>query len=205
MPDDPKGTTPRRAQGGARRRPRFSLPPDHHDELDNERTTETIEAFLEGPAKPRRPRRRPARPTGVQRPRAIIPLDTRTDWERALRLEDARVARYGRPASILVVDVVIAPAGAEDRYAGRLGTVIRAQARETDRVARVASARFHLLLPETDEPEASALAERICRACRDVLPVPPGPTASIRTVVASARDGSTLADALRSAGARLDG
>jgi hypothetical protein len=204
VPDDRKGTTPRRAQGGARRRPRFSLPPDHHEELENERTTERIEAFLDGPAKPRRPRRRTTRPEGVQRPRAVVPLDTRTDWERAVRHEDARVARYGRHASVLIVDVVVTPAGGEDRFAGRLGTAIRAQARETDRVARVGPARFHLLLPETDEAEAASLAERICRACREVLPVPPGPTATIRTASGSARDGETLADALRAAGARLD-
>ena len=103
-----------------------------------------------------------------------------------------------------MVDVSLLPAGNDDRYAGPLGSAIRAQARETDRVARVGAARFHLLLPVTNEAEGSALAERICRACRDVLPVQPGPTAAIRTFVASARDGSTLADGVRSAVARLD-
>lgn len=113
------------------------------------------------------------------------------------------MARYGRPASVLIVDVVMQPAGGEDRFAGRIGAAIRAQARETDRVARVGPARFHVLLPETDEPEASALAERVCRACREILPVPPGPMASVRTSVASPADGGTLTDALRAAQARL--
>ena len=203
MPDDAKQPTPRRTQSGSRRRPRFSLPPDHHEETKSERTDERIEAFLDGPVRARRSRRRPARPDGVQRPRPVVPLDTRPDWERALRHEDARVARYGRPASVLIVDVVMQPAGGEDRFAGRIGTAIRAQARETDRVARVGPARFHILLPETEEAEAAALAERICRACREILPVPPGPAASVRASAASPTDGGTLVDALRAAQVRL--
>jgi GGDEF domain-containing protein len=120
-----------------------------------------------------------------------------------LRHEDARVARYGRPASVLIVDVTMTPPGGEDRWAGRLGAAIRAQARDTDRVARVGPATFHVLLPETDDREASALADRICRACRDVLPMPPGPVADVRTSAASPTGGGTLADALRLAQARL--
>lgn len=121
-----------------------------------------------------------------------------------MRLEDARVARYGRPACLLIVDVALQPRGSEDRFAGRVGAAIRAQARETDRVARVGPARFHLLLPETDEREAASLADRICRAAREVLPVPPGQVATVRALVASPIDGGTLADALRQAGSRLE-
>ena len=77
--------------------------------------------------------------TACVRPRTIVPLDTRTDWDRAVRHEDARVARYGRPASVLVVDVAMAANGGEDRFVARLGSAIRTQVRETDRVARVSA------------------------------------------------------------------
>lgn len=135
----------------------------------------------------------------------MVPLDTRTDWERAMRHEDARVARYGRPASILVLEAAVRLNGAEDRHMVRVGSAIRAQARETDRVARVAPTRFHVLLPETDEAEATALAERIAEACREVLPPPANGTGTVRTSVASPLGGGTLADALRTAIARLGG
>lgn len=172
--------------------------------MADERTTERIEAFLDGPSRARRARRRPVRSDGLQRPRPVVPLDTRTDWERALRHEDARIARYARPASVLIVDVALAPAGGEDRFAGRIGAAIRAEARETDRVARVGPARFHLLLPETDEGEASTLADRICRATRDALPGPPGRAVTVRAAVSSSADGGSLVDALGHAERRLE-
>ncbi len=205
MPEDPtQPTPPRRAPKGTGRRPKFALPPDHREEQVGDRTDEHIEAFLDGPSRARRTRRRHFRPDGVVRPRSIVPLDTRTDWERAVRHEDARVARYGRPAAVLVVDVVVAANGAEDRYVARLGSAIRTQVRETDRVARVSPTRFHVLLPETDEREATALAERVARACRDVLPTAPAAESVVRAAVASPAGGGTLTEAVRLAQARLD-
>lgn len=204
VPEDvPPPKPPRRSTARSGRRPRFALPPDHHEELENERTTERIEAFIDGPTRTRRNRRRPVRPDGVQRPRPVVPLDTRTDWERALRHEDARVARYGRPASVLIVDIAISPSGAEDRYAGRMGAAIRAHVRETDRVARVGAMRFHVLLPETDEAEAAMLADRIRAACRDVVAGPPGFEVDVRTSAASPTGGGTLGEAVLRAGDRL--
>jgi hypothetical protein len=206
VPDDhAKPTPPRRASKGTASRARFALPADHHDEVESERTTERIEAFIDGPTRARRTRRRHLRPEGVLRPRSIVPLDTRADWERAMSHEEARVARYGRPASVIVVDVTLATNGAEDRHLARLGSAIRAQARETDRVARVGPTRFHMLLPETDEREATALAERVTRACCDLLPPASGLKSRVRAAAASPSGGGTLADALRLAQARLAG
>jgi hypothetical protein len=205
VPDDRiQPTPPRRAPKGTRR-PRFALPPDHHEERASDRTDEHIEAFLDGPTRARRTRRRHLRPEGVLRPRSVLPLDTRTDWERAVRQEDARVARYGRPASVLVVEITLPANGAEDRLVARVGSAIRAQARETDRVARVGPMRFHVLLPETDEPEATALAERVARACRDALPPGLAPDATVRAAAASPTGGGTLTDALNVATARNRG
>ena len=199
MPETPDHPTPpRRAPAGTSRsnkRTRFVLPADHHDDRIGER----IEAFLDGPepAARRGGRARHLRSDHLKRPRALLPLDTRTDWDAALRQEDARVARYGRPASVVVVSLALADPATTDRYASRIGTALRAHARETDRVARVGPARFHLLLPETMEAEATALASRLRDACCAVIGSPP--PLEVRAVAASVVRGGTLSDALRRA------
>jgi hypothetical protein len=193
---------PRRASERSGRRPRFVLPDDHHDDRSRER----IEAFLEGPPRVRRARLRPRPIERHRRPRQRpIPLDTRPDWNAALRREDARVARYGRPASVLIVDVLGPAAGRIDRAAEDVGWRIRHQARETDRVARVAAGRFHILLPETLESEAAALGERIRRACTDLAAGSGGLTVAVRTAACGPIHGGTLLDALRTAEERLAG
>lgn len=114
--------------------------------------------------------------------------------------EDARVARYGRAASVLVIDVTLPVAAFDERHVRRVATAIRSQARETDRVAQVSPDRFLVLLPETEEREATALADRVTAACRDVLPA----IARVRAATASPVGGGSLADALRLATARLE-
>jgi hypothetical protein len=191
-PQDPPAAT-------RTRRTRFALPADHHDE----RTSERIEAFLDGPKRERRSKPRHLRSEALRRPRRSIPMDTRTDWDAALRHEDARVARYGRPAAVLVIDQRPSTDGLEDRFAARVGNVIRMHARETDRIARVGPTRFHVLLPETSEPEAAVLAERVRDTCAGWGEVGPGLPLVITAVPATPRGGGTLAEALRDAQARL--
>lgn len=117
------------------------------------------------------------------------------------------MARYGRPAAVLIVDIIGPAAGRIDQAAADVGWRIRHQVRETDRVARVAAGRFHILLPETVEPEAAALGERIRRACMDVSGGSGGGglTVAIRTAAGGSLHGETLLDALRSAEERLAG
>jgi hypothetical protein len=177
------------------------LPADHHDE----RTSERIEAFLDGPRPERRSRPRHLRSEALRRPRRTMPMDTRTDWDAALRHEDARVARYGRPAAVLVVDVQPAEPHLADPLAARVGTVIREHARETDRIARVGPTRFHVLLPETSEPEAVVLAERVRSTCAAWGSAGPGLPLRIVTAAATPDGGGTLVEALRAAQARLTG
>ncbi len=199
-PERPEPSKPRRpARAGAPRRTRFALPTDHHDE----RTSERIEAFLDGPVRERRSRPRHLRAEALRRPRRTVPLDTRTDWEAALRHEDARLARYGRPASVLIVDLRPAEAGMEDRLAARVAVTIRDHARETDRIARVSPTRFHVLLPETSEPEADVLAERVQATCRSWGSVGPGLPLQVTTAAATPVGGGTLAEALHAAQTRL--
>ena len=152
MPDDidpnppPKPPRPRRTR-------KFALPEHHYDE-QGAGTDERIEAFLtKRPAR----RRRPAPSTRVRRP---IELETRPDWLAALRHETARQERYGRPASVLFIEL----AAPTDELARCVADTIRAEARETDRAVRYASTSFRLLLPETGERAARAVAQRIDQA-----------------------------------------
>lgn len=139
-----------------------------------------------------------------------------------MRHEDERIARYGRPASVLVIEIRTSASGGVDHRADMtaLSAAIREQARETDHVARAGTDRFHVLLPETDEREATFLAERMVRAGREALggdaaPITPGDATkaarvassevpTVRASVASPAGGGTLVEALRVAGRRLD-
>ncbi len=165
------------------------------DHAEDDGVSERIEAFLDGRPKARRVRRRHLRPDLARLSQRPAQLDTRTDWEAALYHEDARVARYGRPASVLVVAIDTDSPQAGERVAPALGLAIRSAARETDRVARIGPMRFHVLLPETDEAEAAAVAERIRAACGET---------PIRLAAASPTRGQTLIDALALAVARVD-
>lgn len=137
--------------------------------------------------------------------RRAVPMDTRTDWETALRHEDARVARYGRPAAVLAVRLRVTTTNVVDRYAQRIGGAIRQQARETDRVTRVGPDRFQVLLPETLEAEATVLADRVRTACVSLLPGLPPSELEILVAAASTSSGGTLLEALRTVQARTEG
>ena len=178
------------------KRPRFVMPTEHHDE----RVGEVIEAFLDGPPVSARPAPRPPRPRGLIRSvRKPIPLDTRLDWDAALRHEDARMARYARPASVLVVRVEVARPTSLDRIGARVGDIVREHARETDRVTRATADRFHLMLPETHQAEAEVLADRIRADCLERVTGPAGIALEVVVVPASPGHGETLRDALLAA------
>ncbi len=136
------------------------LPDHHHDEREDERAAVHIEAFLEGPISLPRLRR-----GGADRPRRVVELDTRPDWTAALRHEAARHARYGHPASLLLIEMDGNPHGtALDRAAKAVADVIRSNARETDRAVRTGAMSFRVLLPETGGRAARSVAARIDRA-----------------------------------------
>jgi GGDEF domain-containing protein len=168
MPDE----TPASESARPRRPRRFVV---RH--ADDQRVSERIERFLSGP--------RAAQRTGVRRSTAAgrpePALDTRTDFVAALHREAARAERYGRPATVVAVEFAIdeptriggGPPQAlrrtrhdeVDRLAAPIGYTLRREARDSDRVARVAPNRFHVLLPETTEPDARGYIERARRAC----------------------------------------
>ena len=195
-PAPPTNPPPKRSR--TRRSPKFVLPEHHHDEREDERTAEHIEAFLAAPTVPRRRRHKVA-----NRPRRPVELETRPDWTAALRHETARHARYGRPASVLLIELTDGPVTTEaDRIARALAAAIRAEARETDRAVRLGALSFRILLPETGDRAARAVAERLDRTflandeAREL-------GAGLTIAVATAADHGTLEDALAEAERRL--
>ena len=102
----------------------------------------------------------------------------------ALRHETARQERYGRPASVLLIELAagsepangaaatggranghgMSPTRGVDLLARFVTDAIRAQARESDRAVRYGATSFRLLLPETGDRAARTVAQRIDRA-----------------------------------------
>lgn len=164
----------------------------------DERTAGHIEAFLDGSVSP--PRRQPERPERVRRP---LSLDTRQDWTAAVGRESARHARYGRPVTVILLEL-IGPrdSRAVDRTARALADVIRAQGRETDRAVRFEALGFRLLLPETGGRAARPLADRLERGFLTTLD---GRSDGVRLCieVATPQRLGSLEDALVEAEARL--
>lgn len=97
-------------------------------------------------------------------------------WAAILSTESARCKRYGRSATVVVVEV----SGLEDlasvwgtdvgtNAAARVGAVLRAKVRTSDYAARIAPRRFAVLLPETDEIASVNFVERVRDACDAAL------------------------------------
>jgi hypothetical protein len=197
---------------------RFALP-----DLADQRTEDAIEAFLEGPRiRVRRGRggargrsssaqaiatTTPAhRPPAPARPSSELrTLPGRLEWNAALERESLRASRYQRPASVAIVEVRAQRNGVSVEpfmasLAGPLARAIRQDSRATDLVARVAAARFQLLLPETNEAGAEHLAERLAERCRAHITATGAPVAVHVSVAGTGMDDSlheALAHALR--------
>jgi GGDEF domain-containing protein len=192
MPDDRQPSKP-----AAKRRPRRFVV----REGDDHKVTEKIEKFLSGP----RARNR-SHAAGAPSPgRTTDPvLDTRTDFAAALQLEAARSDRYGRPATVIAVEFALIQEGTLsdrqrgreiDRLAGPIAFTLRREARDTDRIARIAPNRFHVLLPETGEGEARSYVSRARRAC-EVWFAGAALSVDLRIEAASAGSGRSLTEAL---------
>lgn len=189
---------------------RFALP-----DLEDERTGESIEAFLEGPDVRRsRPLARvtdvalidPDAPSAMRVPARARPspelrtLPGRLDWYAALARESVRAARYGRPAAVLIVELIPDRPGQDidpwlRTLAGPIARALRQDSRETDLVARVSGARFQMLLPETDRDGAARLADRVAGQCRAFIQGT-GAQVAVRVSVAGTSPDDTLHDAL---------
>lgn len=94
------------------------------------------------------------------------------EWSRVLADEDARIYRYGRPATVVLIeldglDSLVAALGqpAGDRVVVAVAETLKRHARSADHIARLGPGRFGLLLPETGEVEAVNLVERVRALC----------------------------------------
>jgi hypothetical protein len=176
------------------------MPPEHHDS----RTSERIEAFLDGPPRPVRRRAR----NGVRRPHHPVALESVLDWRDALNREEIRVARYGRPATVMIVEVGAhrspEPLSVVSDLVGPVLEAIRHEARETDHVVRTSATRFQLLLPETGAADAGHFAERLRDACGERLNGH-GAALHLRVEMVTPGHGMSLADALDATERRLAG
>jgi diguanylate cyclase (GGDEF)-like protein len=102
----------------------------------------------------------------------VTGFDLPATWAKRLTEENARIQRYGRAATIVLVEL-----GSLDRLAERLGadaaerlippiaTTMRRHARSSDSLARLGHTRFALLLPDTDEVKAINYIERVRASC----------------------------------------
>ncbi len=106
-------------------------------------------------------------------------LRNRRYLELVLERELFRVARYGRPLSLVVLDLdgfkgVNDTHGHEvgDRVLRALAQCLEAHLRQSDRAVRLGGEEFALVLPETALPQAFRLAERLRQGVA-ALKVPP--------------------------------
>jgi GGDEF domain-containing protein len=198
-PAEPASQAPQTTRPRTRRTPKFVLPEHHRDEQDDERAAERIEAFIDGPDTTRR------RSATVARERRPIELETRPDWTRAVHHEGARHARYGRSASVVLVDLRgLLENGTADRVAARLADAIQGEARETDRATRVGALSFRILLTDTGGRAAKRFAERLDTAFRTRCAregIPDG--MSLCVEIATPARTASLEDALAEAETRL--
>ena len=118
----------------------------------------------------------PATPTSGQsipnRTDSLTGLLLPGDWNRVIADEDARNHRYGRPATVVILELdglerltgALGPQ-AGDRVVPALADALSRNARGADHLARLGPARFGILLPETTEIEAVNYVERVRLAC----------------------------------------
>ncbi len=89
-------------------------------------------------------------------------------WDRLISSERARINRYRRPATVVLIDIDginrLEPREGIDVAAQllvRVGRALTAEIRSGDHAARIDVGRFGVYLPETDEVEAINFVERV--------------------------------------------
>jgi GGDEF domain-containing protein len=133
----------------------------------------------------------------------IRTIPGRLEFNTALERESLRAGRYGRPAAVAIVELVpVRVNQAIDIWlrslAGAVSRTLRQGTRATDLVARVANARFQVLLPETPETGAGLFAERVTTACQSSIDESGAPV-SVRVTIAAATPEHSLHEALNNA------
>ncbi|MBZ9711978.1 tetratricopeptide repeat-containing diguanylate cyclase [Deinococcus multiflagellatus] len=99
---------------------------------------------------------------------ALTGLSNRRHFNECLEAEVQRALRYGRPLSVVLLDIDHFKA-VNDTYSHQVGDLVlrelagllRASCRQMDTVARFGGEEFVLLLPETAGPAAQTMCERL--------------------------------------------
>ncbi len=113
---------------------------------------------------------------------ALTDLHSRRSWFELGGAEFSRFARYGRPFSVLVVDLDFFKRVNDsfdhdvgDLLLRRFADMLRSECRHSDIVGRLGGEEFALLAPETSLTDAEGIAERIRGACQHlIVSVPAG-------------------------------
>jgi len=120
-------------------------------------------------------------------------LFNRRHFEGLAHAEWARFQRYGRPLSVLMIDIDKFKTindrfghDAGDQVIKAIAATCNATKRQTDVVARVGGEEFVLLLPETDESAAEIVAERLRKSIEDNIHVIAGEPVTISIGIAGA-------------------
>lgn len=100
-------------------------------------------------------------------------------WDRFISSEAARVGRYHRPATVVLVDVagleefaLAWGADVAERVFIQLARTLSVESRSSDHIARIDRTRFAILLTETDEIAAINFVERVRAACESLVRAP---------------------------------
>ena len=137
---------------------------------------------------------------------ALRTMPGRLAWNDALNRESTRSTRYGRPSAVAIFDLrPVRPSATMDSWvrvhAAPIGQALLRLSRATDIVARVASTRYQVLLPETTSDGADEFVERIVGECEHQLQAMGAPIKVQASVAASSAEvplHDALATALRS-------
>jgi GGDEF domain-containing protein len=171
---------------------RFALPA-----LADERTEESIEAFLHGRGSKGGAKTGALVAMGSHAPEgdavALRSMPGRVEWNAAVERESHRAARYERPTAVAVIELQpLRPSAAMDSWlrmqAAPVGQLLLRQSRASDVVARVGAARFHVLLPETSADAAGEFVERVVGECQGQLQALGAPLRVAAGVAASSPD-----------------
>ena len=131
-------------------------------------------------------------------------------WDRLILSETARVGRYKRPVTVVLVEIagltaigkLWGPRVAEHTLAAAARTLSK-EIRTSDHIARIEPLRFGLLLTETTEIAAINFVERARAACERDLTMG-AEVVKVAFGWASPPNGGDLADALALAARRLE-
>ena len=130
-------------------------------------------------------------------------------WARALREESARVARFGRPVTVVMAELPQLEGVADrlgrdaaDQVVSETARLLVTEGRAADRVAWLGGARFGVLLLETEEVRASGYVDRV-RAAADGWLESAGLSVRLSFGWASPADGGDVMTAAASAQQRM--